>query len=265
MSDFPCSPRRPHRWHVRESGHITKSQLGHRGTILTEGELMAFEQKREPRTPGVITLDDLNQPRFFHFDSIVEAEREKMLLNIHDRALREIYCEIHSIKMPSHPETHFSRTELLDRGHWTEERINMFLEPESFSTSLLGVRIEYVIYSKTSVRKVERSEAYKALWQGEKEKRAARRKEIREKEKMTQSRLISERGWTKGLIDDLLGEPDLLVDNPHYKTAPQMRLYFLDRVKEIEETSPIFAKRRKNRLKKPLVKSPLASNKIPRL
>ena len=122
-----------------------------------------------------------------------------------------------------------------------------------------------MIYAKTSVRKVERSEAYKSLWQGEKAKRAARRKEIREKEKITQSRLISERGWTKGLIDDLLGEPDLLVDNPHYKTAPQMRLYFLDRVKEIEETSPIFAKRRKNRLKKPLVKSPLASNKIPRL
>ncbi len=265
MSDFPGRPMRPHRWHVRKGGYITKSQLRHRGTILTEGELMAFEQERELKTPGVITFDDLNQPRFFHFDSIVEAEREKMLLNIHDRALREIYCEIHSIKMSSHPETHFSRTELLDRGHWTEERINMFLEPESFSTSLLNVRIEYVIYAKTAVRKVERSEEYKALWQGEKEKRAARRKEIREKVKITQSRLISERGWTKGLISDLLGEPDLLVDNPHYKTAPQMRLYFLDRVKEIEETSPIFAKRRKNRLKKRLVKSPLMSNKIPKL
>ena len=121
-----------------------------------------------------------------------------------------------------------------------------------------------MIYAKTSVRKVERSEEYKALWQGEKEARAARRKEIREKEKMTQSRLISERGWTKGLIDDLLGEPDLLVDNPHYKTAPQMRLYFLDRVKEIEKTSPIFAARRKNR-KKQLIKNPLASNRIPKL
>ena len=148
MSDFPGRPMRPQRWHVRENGHITKSQLRHRGTILTEGELMAFEQKREPKTPGVITFDDLNQPRFFHFDSILEAEREKMLLNIHDRALREIYCEIYSIKMPSHPETHFSRTELLNRGHWTEERINTFLEPESFSTALLDVRIEYLIYSK---------------------------------------------------------------------------------------------------------------------
>lgn len=261
MSDFPCSPMRPHRWHVRNSGHITKSQLRHRGTILTEGELMAFEQERKPRTPDIITLDDLNQPRFFHFDSIVEAEREKMLFNIHDRALREIYCEIYSIEMPSHSETHFSRTELLDRGHWTEERINMFLEPGSFSTFLLDVRIEYLIYSKISVRRVERSEEYKALWQGEKEKRATRRKEVREKEKITQSRLISERGWTKGLIGDLLGEPDLLVDNPHYKTAPQMRLYFLDRVKEIEETNPIFAKRRKKRL----AKNPLMSNKIPKL
>ena len=258
MSDFPCGPMRPHRWHVRQSGHITKSQLRHRGTILTEGELMAFEQETKPKTPGVI---DLKQPRFFHFDSVVEAEREKMLFNIHDQTLRKIYCEIHSIKMPSHPETHFSRTELLDRGHWTEERINTFLEPESFSTSLLDVRIEYLIYSKTSVRKVERSEEYKALWQGEKEKRAAKRKEIREKVKITQSRLISERGWTKGLIEDLLGEPDLLVDNPHYKTAPKMRLYFLDRVEEIEKTSPIFAARRKKRG----IKTPLASNRIPKL
>jgi len=261
MSDFPSRPMRPHRWHVRKSGHITKSQLRHRGTILTEGELMACEQGREPKTPGIITLDDLNQPRFFHFDSIVEAEREKMLLNIHDQTLRKMYCEIYSIKMHSHPETHFSRTQLLDRGHWTEERINTFLEPESFSTSLLDVRIEYLIYAKTAVRKVERSEGYKALWQGEKEKRAARRKEIREKVKITQSRLISERGWTKGLIEDLLGEPDLLVDNPHYKTAPQMRLYFLDRVEKIEKTSPIFAARRKDRS----IKSPLASNRIPKL
>ena len=33
-----------------------------------------------------------------------------------------------------------------------------------------------------------------------KQQKAAARKAVREKEKITQTRLISERGWTKGLI-----------------------------------------------------------------
>ena len=32
-------------------------------------------------------------------------------------------------------------------------------------------------------------------------------------------------GWTRGLIDKLLGEPDKLARNPHYATAAPMRLY----------------------------------------
>ena len=74
------------------------------------------------------------------------------------------------------------------------------------------------------------------------------------KEKITQTRLISERGWTKGLINELLGEPDVFVDNPHYKSAAPMRLYFLDRVKHIEQTSDVFKSRRKDRRKSPIKK-----------
>ena len=36
------------------------------------------------------------------------------------------------------------------------------------------------------------------LWQTEKQQKAAARKAVREKEKITQALLISERGWTKG-------------------------------------------------------------------
>ena len=53
---------------------------------------------------------------------------------------------------------------------------------------------------------------------------------------MTVSRMKSERGWTPGLIDGLLGEPDRLATNPHYSTAPKMRLYDIMRVKMAEET-----------------------------
>ena len=72
------------------------------------------------------------------------------------------------------------------------------------------------------------------------------------KKKSPRHGLISERGWTKGLINELLGEPDLFVDNPHYKSAAPMRLYFLDRVKHIEQTSDVFKARRKDRQKSPI-------------
>jgi hypothetical protein len=54
---------------------------------------------------------------------------------------------------------------------------------------------------------------------------------------------LKERGWTEAMIRDLLGEPDLWVDNPHYKNAGQMRLWRLQRAEAIEAT-PEFAERK---------------------
>ena len=54
---------------------------------------------------------------------------------------------------------------------------------------------------------------------------------------------LKERGWTESMIRDLLGEPDLMVDNPHYKSAAPMRLWRLQRAEAIE-ASPEFAARR---------------------
>lgn len=42
------------------------------------------------------------------------------------------------------------------------------------------------------------------------------------------------RGWSEGLISRFLGAPDVLVDNPHYKTAHAMRLYRVGRIEEAE-------------------------------
>jgi len=56
----------------------------------------------------------------------------------------------------------------------------------------------------------------------------------KQREYICESRLIGERGWTKKLIQQFLGEPDKEVDNPHYSSAPSMRLYKLDRIKEAE-------------------------------
>ena len=49
--------------------------------------------------------------------------------------------------------------------------------------TFLGGRLTYPIYLKSDVRKVERSDAYKMLWQTEKQQKAAARKAVREKEK----------------------------------------------------------------------------------
>jgi hypothetical protein len=54
---------------------------------------------------------------------------------------------------------------------------------------------------------------------------------------------LKERGWTEAMIRDLLGEPDLLTDNPHYKTAAPRRLWLLRKV-EAAEASPEFPARR---------------------
>jgi hypothetical protein len=54
---------------------------------------------------------------------------------------------------------------------------------------------------------------------------------------------LKERGWTEAMIRDLLGDPDLYVDNPHYKKAAPMRLWRLCRV-EAAEADPGFAAQR---------------------
>jgi hypothetical protein len=45
------------------------------------------------------------------------------------------------------------------------------------------------------------------------------------------------------MIRDLLGDPDLRTDNPHYKTAAPRRLWRLQKV-EAAEARPEFASRR---------------------
>lgn len=45
---------------------------------------------------------------------------------------------------------------------------------------------------------------------------------------------IKARGWTDALIRDFLGDPDKLVKNPHYRTAPPCKLYTRARVERTE-------------------------------
>ncbi|MFF0016682.1 hypothetical protein [Streptomyces sp. NPDC005374] len=44
------------------------------------------------------------------------------------------------------------------------------------------------------------------------------------------------RGWTAGMIRRLLGEPDLRRTNPYFRTAPQTRLYSVERVEAAERS-----------------------------
>jgi hypothetical protein len=51
---------------------------------------------------------------------------------------------------------------------------------------------------------------------------------------------LKTRGWTEAMIRDLLGDPDVLTDNPHCQTAAPRRL----RKVEAAEAAPGFAQRR---------------------
>jgi hypothetical protein len=42
------------------------------------------------------------------------------------------------------------------------------------------------------------------------------------------------RGWTPAMVRQLLGEPDLLRSNPHFRSAPQTRLYSIERIEAAE-------------------------------
>ena len=58
---------------------------------------------------------------------------------------------------------------------------------------------------------------------------------------ITPTGLRGKRYWTDKMIQDLLGEPDEMVDNPHYRSAAPMRLYLLSRVDAIESTLDVEA------------------------
>jgi hypothetical protein len=53
---------------------------------------------------------------------------------------------------------------------------------------------------------------------------------------------ILERGWTRTMVDDLLGEPDEYWDNPYYRSAAPCRMYLRTRL-EATEATPEFAER----------------------
>ncbi|WP_406127909.1 hypothetical protein [Streptomyces sp. NBC_00989] len=44
------------------------------------------------------------------------------------------------------------------------------------------------------------------------------------------------RGWTAGMVRQLLGEPDLLRVNPHFQAAPRIRLYCVGRIEAAERS-----------------------------
>lgn len=47
---------------------------------------------------------------------------------------------------------------------------------------------------------------------------------------------VLERGWSKSMIERLLGDPDATRPNPHYRSGPPMRLYILSRVEAAEQS-----------------------------
>lgn len=48
---------------------------------------------------------------------------------------------------------------------------------------------------------------------------------------------LKERGWTDSLIKKFLPNPDKEIKNPHYKSAPSIKLYEENRIKELEKSS----------------------------
>lgn len=54
---------------------------------------------------------------------------------------------------------------------------------------------------------------------------------------------LRERGWTDSMIARLLGEPDMTLPNPRYRSAAPMRLYRRERVETIEASVEFAARR----------------------
>lgn len=47
---------------------------------------------------------------------------------------------------------------------------------------------------------------------------------------------LKARGWTRHSIDTLLGKPDIIDNNPFFKSSPKMRLYDIRKVIKLEKT-----------------------------
>ena len=70
----------------------------------------------------------------------------------------------------------------------------------------------------------------------EMQKKTVIQHEDKKPEYITPTGLRGKRGWTDTMIKILLGTPDKTAQNPHYRRAPEMKLYLLDRVIEAEES-----------------------------
>ena len=57
-----------------------------------------------------------------------------------------------------------------------------------------------------------------------------------EKEQWISLAGLKARGWTPKLIETFLGQPERTAPNPHYRSAPPMRLWLLKSVIKVEET-----------------------------
>lgn len=57
-----------------------------------------------------------------------------------------------------------------------------------------------------------------------------------EKEQWISMAGLKARGWTPKLIEQFLGQPERTAPNPHYRSAPPMRLWSLKSVIAVEET-----------------------------
>lgn len=72
---------------------------------------------------------------------------------------------------------------------------------------------------------------------------------------------LRDRGWTEGMIRDMLGDPDLCVDNPHYKSAAPMRLWRLQRAEAAEATEE-FTRRRERAARQAPVRARAAAQAV---
>lgn len=75
---------------------------------------------------------------------------------------------------------------------------------------------------------------------------------------------LKTRGWTDSMISIFLGNPDLERFNPHYKSAPKMKLYKLSRIINLEGTEEFNIRRIKSEQRSKVMKK-VAKNKEMRL
>ena len=75
---------------------------------------------------------------------------------------------------------------------------------------------------------------------------------------------LKTRGWTDSMISIFLGNPDLERINPHYKSAPKMKLYKLSRIINLEGTEEFSIRRIKSEQRSKVMKK-VAKNKEMRL